>query len=76
MKLAHTRAMLKAAFSGDLDNASYTTDPVFGLSVPESCPGVPDDVLQPRNTWADKTAYDAKANELKTMFEENFRKFN
>jgi phosphoenolpyruvate carboxykinase (ATP) len=75
MKLSYTRAMLKAAFSGELDGVEYTTDPIFGLSVPTSCPAVPDDVLQPRNTWSDKAAYDAKAEGLRGMFEENYRKF-
>lgn len=75
MKLAYTRAMIDAAFSGTLDSAGYETDPVFGLQVPKSCPGVPDEVLMPRNTWADKAAYDAKANELREMFEGNFKKF-
>ena len=75
MKLAYTRAMIDAAFSGALDQAGYVTDPVFGLQVPNSCPGVPDEVLLPRNTWADKAAYDAKANELQGMFETNFKKF-
>lgn len=75
MKLGYTRAMIRAAFRGDLDHVEYVTDPVFGLSVPTSCPDVPNEVLQPRNTWADKAAYDAKAAELAKMFEENFRKF-
>jgi phosphoenolpyruvate carboxykinase (ATP) len=75
MKLSYTRAMIRAAFAGLLDNVTYQTDPVFGLSVPSSCPGVPDEVLMPRNTWADKAAYDAKANELLAMFNKNFEKF-
>jgi phosphoenolpyruvate carboxykinase (ATP) len=73
MKLGHTRAMIHAAFEGKLQE--FETDPVFGLQVPTSCPGVPDEILMPRNTWADADAYDAKANELKGMFEENFKKF-
>ncbi len=75
MKLAYTRAMIHAAFSGGLDKAGYQTDPVFGLQVPNACPNVPTEVLMPRNTWADKEAYDKKANELKGMFEANFKKF-
>ena len=75
MKLSHTRAMINAAFSGQLDEVEFATDPVFGLQVPTQCPGVPADVLMPRNTWADKAAYDVQANELKAMFEENFKKF-
>jgi phosphoenolpyruvate carboxykinase (ATP) len=73
MKLGYTRAMINAAFKGEL--TSFETDPVFGLSVPTSCPGVPSELLMPRNTWADKAAYDAKANELLAMFTKNFEKF-
>lgn len=75
MKLSYTRAMIAAAFSGQLDGVAFETDPVFGLSVPTSCPGVPSEILMPRNTWADKDAYDTKANHLKSLFEENFKKF-
>ncbi len=75
MKLAYTRAMIDAAFSGGLDGVEFVTDPVFGLSVPTTCPNVPSEVLLPRNTWSDKDAYDAKATQLAGMFEENFRKF-
>jgi phosphoenolpyruvate carboxykinase (ATP) len=75
MKLGYTRAMIAAAFNGELDNVQFETDPVFGLAVPTSCPGVPSDILMPRNTWADKEAYDAKAAHLKGLFEENFKKF-
>ncbi len=75
MKLAYTRAMIDAAFSGQLDSVACETDPVFGLSVPTSCPNVPSEILLPRNTWADKAAYDAKASELKEMFENNYKKF-
>ena len=76
MKLAYTRAMIHAAFSGELDKVPYTNDPVFGLSVPSECPNVPSDVLMPRNTWSDKEAYDKKAGELFEMFAQNFSKFS
>ncbi|HSI73778.1 MAG TPA: phosphoenolpyruvate carboxykinase (ATP), partial [Fimbriimonas sp.] len=76
MKLRYTRAMLKAAFAGDLDNVPYEIDPIFELHVPTSCPEVPSEVLQPRQTWADAALYDAKASELKRMFEQNFHKFD
>ncbi len=75
MKLAHTRAMVQAALSGILDNASFRTDPVFGLSVPTAIPAVPTEVLEPRVTWSDGAAYDVQAAKLARMFRENFRKF-
>lgn len=75
MKLSYTRAMLTAALSGQLDNVAYEVDPIFGLEIPTTCPGVPTEVLKPRETWVDKAAYDAKASELKGMFDANFTKF-
>jgi phosphoenolpyruvate carboxykinase (ATP) len=75
MKLKLTRAMLTAALSGELDGVEYEADSIFGLSIPTSCPEVPSDVLNPRKTWEDKAAYDAKASELKAMFDANFTKF-
>lgn len=76
MRLAHTRAMVQAAISGDLDDVNFTEDPVFGLHVPQQCPGVPNDVLSPRSAWADGQQYDAKAKELAARFVENFRQFD
>ena len=73
--LAHTRTMVKAALAGHLDEVATESDPVFGVGVPTSVPGVPDDVLKPRNTWADKAAYDAQAEKLTEMFRKNFQKF-
>jgi phosphoenolpyruvate carboxykinase (ATP) len=75
LKIAHTRAMIDAALSGQLDSVSYTTDPIFNLSVPASCPGVPQEVLSPRSTWADASAYDAQAKKLAAMFAQNFKSF-
>jgi phosphoenolpyruvate carboxykinase (ATP) len=75
MKLSYTRAMVRAALAGELDGASFTTVPVFGLDVPTSIPGVPAEVLQPRGTWSDPAAYDAKANELAAAFQKNFEQF-
>lgn len=75
MKIAHTRAMVTAALDGTLAAVPTRPDPVFGIYVPEYCPSVPGDVLQPRNTWADKDAYDAKARELAAKFVENFAQF-
>jgi len=75
MKLSWTRALLKAALSGELDSSSHVTDPVFGLSVPTACEGVPSEVLLPRNTWSDKAAYDATAAKLKALFETEAAKY-
>ncbi|MFC0473176.1 phosphoenolpyruvate carboxykinase (ATP) [Halalkalibacter kiskunsagensis] len=76
MNLKYTRAMVQAALSGELRAVETTTDPVFGLHIPLHCAGVPDKVLQPRNTWEDKKAYDTKAQQLATNFKQNFIKFN
>ena len=75
MSLGHTRSMIKAALAGDLDHVETQADPVFGLNIPKSVMGVPSEVLNPRNTWADKDAYDAQAAKLAGMFKENFEKF-
>jgi phosphoenolpyruvate carboxykinase (ATP) len=75
MKIAYTRAMIRAALGGQLEHVRYRTDPGFNLDVPESCPGVPPDVLVPRNTWPDPAAYDRQAQKLARMFAENFRAF-
>jgi phosphoenolpyruvate carboxykinase (ATP) len=75
MSLKHTRAMVRAALSGQLDDVATHPDPVFGLHIPETVPDVPDDVLDPKLTWPDPTAYDEQAAQLAAMFSENFRKF-
>ncbi|KYG83093.1 phosphoenolpyruvate carboxykinase (ATP) [Roseivirga seohaensis] len=75
MKLKYTRAMITAALEGKLDNVEYTTHNVFGLAMPNECPNVPTEILSPKNTWADKAAYDAEANKLAIKFNENFAKF-
>jgi len=75
MKIAHTRAMVRAALNGDLDEVPVELDPIFGLPMPVACPTVPAEVLNPRNTWADKTAYDARARELAALFVKNFKTF-
>jgi phosphoenolpyruvate carboxykinase (ATP) len=72
IKLGFTRAMVKAVLSGALKDVATKPDPVFGMAVPVSCPGVPDEMMNPRNTWKDKAAYDRKARELAVMFEKNF----
>jgi phosphoenolpyruvate carboxykinase (ATP) len=75
MKIAYTRAMIRAILNGSLAQVETHPDPVFGVGVPVSCPGVPDEVLQPRNTWKDKDAYDRKALELARRFNDNFKKY-
>ena len=75
MSLKHTRAMITDLLEGDLDKAQLETDPIFGLQVPKSIANVPTEVLNPRNTWSDKAAYDAQAHKLAGMFRENFAKF-
>ncbi len=75
MKIAHTRAMIRAILNGSLADIETQPDPVFGVNVPVSCPGVPPEVLTPRNTWSDPEAYDRKAKELAQRFNTNFRKY-
>ena len=75
IKLRYTRAMITAALEGNLDAVEFNTHEVFGLAMPTSCPDVPDEILNPRSTWADKGAYDAKANELADKFVKNFEQF-
>ena len=75
MKISYTRAMIRAALSGALDQVMFDRDPVFNLDVPASCPGVPVEVLKPRNTWANAADYDAQAAKLAAMFVENFKTF-
>ncbi|WP_227936523.1 phosphoenolpyruvate carboxykinase (ATP) [Alkalihalobacillus deserti] len=76
MNLKYTRAMVQAALTGELRSVETVTDDIFGLHIPVHCPGVPDHVLQPRDTWEDKNAYDVKAKELATNFKDNFLKFD
>ena len=75
IKLAYTRAMITAALEGKLNDTETTKDPIFGLEVPVSVPGLPDDVLIPRNTWENKEAYDEKAKYLAGLFIKNFEKY-
>jgi phosphoenolpyruvate carboxykinase (ATP) len=72
MSIQHTRALLNAALAGQLDGVPTELHPVFNLKMPKSCPGVPAEVLNPRNTWSDKAAYDAAATKLRDMFRKNF----
>ena len=75
MKLKHTRAMITEALEGRLDNTEFVQHPIFGLSMPTTCENVPDEVLNPKDTWSDKNAYDAKAMELANSFRKNFAQF-
>jgi phosphoenolpyruvate carboxykinase (ATP) len=75
MKISYTRAMIRAILNGELASIETTPHPTFGVSIPVSCPGVPSEVLQPRNTWADKDAYDRQAADLARRFNENFKKY-
>ncbi|MBZ5556809.1 MAG: phosphoenolpyruvate carboxykinase [Acidobacteriia bacterium] len=75
MKIAHTRAMIRAAVSGTLDAVAYEKDPIFNLDIPRSCPEVPAGVLTPRSTWANGADYDRQARQLARMFAENFKAF-
>ena len=75
MEIQYTRALLNAALDGVLHDVEMYEDPIFGFQVPVSVPGVPAEVLNPRNTWADKGAYDGQAQKLARLFEENFEQF-
>ncbi len=75
MKLPFTRAMITAALNGELDKVEYDSMPVFGLAMPKTCPGVPSEILNPRNTWSDKNEYDAKTNTLAAAFVGNFAQY-
>ncbi|MBS1913975.1 MAG: phosphoenolpyruvate carboxykinase (ATP) [Bacteroidetes bacterium] len=75
IKIAYTRAMINAALSGKLADVEYREDPIFGFKVPLHVEGVPDEVLTPRNTWADPEAYDEKAYSLAQQFNDNFQKY-
>lgn len=76
MDLGYTRAMIKAALDGELDSVEYEEEPIFGLMIPKSCPEVPSQVLNPRNTWSDKDAYDKAAASLAESFAKNIAKFS
>lgn len=75
MKLRHTRAMISAALHGALDQVEFAVHPVFGVSMPKSCPEVPAEILDPRNTWQNKSAYDTQAEKLAAAFQANFNKY-
>ncbi|MDD2309326.1 MAG: phosphoenolpyruvate carboxykinase [Desulfuromonadaceae bacterium] len=75
MKIAYSRALVNAALEGTLDAGSFEKESYFGLDIPTTCPNVPKEVLNPRNTWSDKSKYDETAARLVGMFKENFKKY-
>ncbi|MDQ3141163.1 MAG: phosphoenolpyruvate carboxykinase (ATP) [Bacteroidota bacterium] len=75
MKLSHTRALINSALLGELDQINYSKDEIFGLEFPTSCPEVPSEVLNPRNTWADKELYDQMSIKLAELFINNFEQY-
>jgi phosphoenolpyruvate carboxykinase (ATP) len=75
IKLAYTRAMVRAALQGELEHVPMAKDAVFGVQVPQACPNVPPEVLRPRTTWQDPHAYDTQARSLASMFAQNFQQF-
>ena len=75
MSIRHTRAMVRAALDGRLASIASSTDPHFGMQVPSACPDVPGEVLNPKNTWKDKKAYDNAARDVVRRFEANFKQF-
>ena len=75
MKLSYTRSMITAALNGALDKVEFDTLPIFRLQMPKSCPDVPSEILNPRDAWSDKSAYDAKASDLAASFVKNFTQY-
>ncbi len=75
INLKYTRAMIHAILNGELDDVSYKTHPIFGLAMPEECPNVPSEILDPIQTWSDKEAYNSASEELVRHFEENFQQY-
>lgn len=75
MKLKYTRAMITAALEGKLNDVEFETDPIFGVAIPKECSDVPAEVLNPINTWTDRTAFTEKAKYLAGLFVKNFEKY-
>jgi phosphoenolpyruvate carboxykinase (ATP) len=75
ISIRHTRALLNDALSGELRQAPFRTDPVFGFQVPLACPGVPPEILDPARTWPSREEYDSKYDALAARFIENFKLF-
>ncbi|GAB4277468.1 MAG: phosphoenolpyruvate carboxykinase (ATP) [Oscillatoriaceae cyanobacterium] len=75
IQIKHTRAVIAAALNGELDRVTFHPHPIFKILVPETVPGVPSEILDPRNTWSDPEAYDAQAKKLARLFVDNFKRF-
>lgn len=75
MKLSYTRAMLTAALNGELNSVEYVKHPIFGVNVPQACPNIPQEILNPKNTWNNPSDYDKKANHLAELFNKNFQQY-
>jgi len=75
MELTYTRAMIKAALNGTLDDVTYQREPYFGLEVPAACPDVPNALLYPRDTWPNENDYDEQAKKLVELFKTNFKQY-
>ena len=74
--LKHTKQLISTVLTGAMDEATYESTEVFGLSIPTSCPDIPSEILNPRNTWEDKLAYDDQRSRLAMMFSKNFEQYN
>lgn len=75
IKLSYTRAMINAALEGNLEYVNFEKSPIFNLDTPDSCPGVPDTLLNPKNTWLDKDMYDIQLRKLASLFVANFEQY-
>ena len=74
MDIPYTRAMVDAAVEGELIREEFEIEPTFGFAIPKMCPGVPAQILNPRNAWRDKAAYDKAAEDLREPLRQEFRK--
>jgi len=76
MDIPFTRAMVDSAVEGELIHSEFEIEPTFGFSIPKICRGVPPQILNPRNAWRDKAAYDKAAEDLRNRFAKNFENFD
>ena len=76
MNIPFTRAMVDSAVEGELIHQEFEIEPTFGFSIPKACHGVPPQILNPRNAWPDKSAYDKAVEDLRVRFSKNFEKFD